>query len=205
MDAHGGVEVARRCRSHPDRASVVTCSRCGDYACANCFDVSRQGDDYCLTCMAMVVRDVASRMDRLLAYLVNVGVTMFVMFLPLPLLLFARGQEYAGPDVANLMLALMGLCAAALAGVNIYLLATRGQSIGKLVMKIRIVADDGTPAGIFTLLVLRLFIPQVFSSLCGLFALVDNLAIFREDSRCIHDHIANTIVVKVNPGAPTEF
>lgn len=205
MQASGESGTGRQCAAHPDKPAVVTCSRCGDFACVDCYDVSRQGDDLCATCMAAVAQHIASRADRLFAYLINAAVAMVVMLFPILLLFLGDGLDVAGPDRATVLMGLMGVALMVLGGINVYLLATRGQSVGKVVMKIRIVADDGTPAGLFTILILRLFIPQLLSSLCSLFGILDALAIFREDSRCIHDHIASTIVVKVNPEEPSGF
>lgn len=80
-----------------------------------------------------------------------------------------------------------------------YLLATRGQTIGKLLLKVRIVRSDGSRASLLRILGLR-FLPTTVISLIpligGLYAVVDSLLIFRESRRCLHDNIADTIVVK---------
>ena len=80
-----------------------------------------------------------------------------------------------------------------------YLLATRGQTIGKMLLKVRIVRSDGSTASLTRIVGLR-FLPTTVISLIpvigGLYALVDCLLIFRESRRCLHDNIADTIVVK---------
>jgi len=80
-----------------------------------------------------------------------------------------------------------------------YLLATRGQTIAKSLFKIRIVRSDGSRASFGRIIGLRYlpttlitFIPVVGA----LYALIDCLLIFRESRRCLHDNIADTIVVK---------
>jgi uncharacterized RDD family membrane protein YckC len=80
-----------------------------------------------------------------------------------------------------------------------YFLATRAQSIGKMALNIKIVTLDGKNANLQRILLLRMLpvtlvtvIPMVGSVL----SLVNTLFIFREDQRCIHDHIAGTRVVK---------
>lgn len=80
-----------------------------------------------------------------------------------------------------------------------YLLATRGQTIGKALLKVRIVRSDGSRASLLRIVGLR-FLPTTVISLIplvgGLYATIDSLLIFRESRRCLHDNIADTIVVK---------
>ena len=80
-----------------------------------------------------------------------------------------------------------------------YLLATRGQTIGKALLKVRIVRSDGSRASLMRIIGLR-FLPTTVISLIpligGLYAVVDCLLIFRESRRCLHDNIADTIVVR---------
>jgi uncharacterized RDD family membrane protein YckC len=80
-----------------------------------------------------------------------------------------------------------------------YLLATRGQTIGKALLKVRIVRSDGSQASLPRLIGLR-YLPTMAISMIpllgGLYALLDCLLIFRESRRCLHDNIADTIVVR---------
>ncbi len=83
--------------------------------------------------------------------------------------------------------------------VNGYLLMTRGQTVGKLLLGMRIVRPDGSAATPGRLLGLRYGVGWLLSALpfVGMvYALVDCLMIFRADRRCLHDLIADTIVVK---------
>lgn len=87
-----------------------------------------------------------------------------------------------------------------------YLLSTRGQTIGKAMVGIRIVSLDGQPAGFFQALLLRVW---VFSGLLSLavsvssavipvagvvLALLDYVPLFGDDRRCLHDYVAGTQV-----------
>ena len=84
--------------------------------------------------------------------------------------------------------------------VNGYLLMTRGQTVGKLLLGMRIVRPDGSAASPGRLIGLRYGVGWLLSALpvVGMvFALVDSLLIFRANRRCVHDLIADTIVVKV--------
>ncbi len=83
-----------------------------------------------------------------------------------------------------------------LAAYQIYLLTTQGQTIGKMLMKIRIIKCDTHTNGGFVPNVLLRGIVNGIISFIPFYALVDILFIFREDRRCIHDMIANTQVVE---------
>ena len=80
-----------------------------------------------------------------------------------------------------------------------YLLAIRGQTIGKIVMGLRIVRfEDGGNPGFVKAVLLRTFLwalitaVPVVGTLAGV---VGILFIFRDDQRCLHDHLAGTRVV----------
>lgn len=80
---------------------------------------------------------------------------------------------------------------------QLYLLATRGQTIGKQQMGIRIArADDPQSADPGRTVLLRTVLGQWLLSSIPFYGLVDVLFIFREDRRCIHDLIAGTCVVQ---------
>lgn len=84
--------------------------------------------------------------------------------------------------------------------VNGYLLATRGQSVGKAAVGTRIVsADDGRLVPFGRIVLLRQ-LPPAFVGLLPfpyvILSLIDPLFIFRQDRRCIHDLIAGTKVVR---------
>ena len=82
--------------------------------------------------------------------------------------------------------------------LNGYLLATRGQTIGKLLLKIRITRPSGEAASI-TRLALRYgagFAAGLVMAVIWVYSLIDCLLIFRKSRRCLHDVIGDTIVVK---------
>ena len=79
-----------------------------------------------------------------------------------------------------------------------YPLAATGQTWGKRLLKLRIVDLEGRKPEFWKMLGLRYgvgWIASLIPVLGTLYALVDVLFIFREDQRCIHDHIAGTRVV----------
>ena len=84
--------------------------------------------------------------------------------------------------------------------LNGYLLKKYGQTIGKKLLKIRIVTLDGELPGFNRLIGLRVVPVWVvtYIPVIGYFlAVIDSLFIFRKDRRCAHDLIAGTKVVNV--------
>jgi uncharacterized RDD family membrane protein YckC len=89
---------------------------------------------------------------------------------------------------------------AAVLGVNLWLVHEHGQSIAKRWLRLRVVRKDGSRAHVVRIVLLRNGVPLVITMvplLGALFWLVDALFIFRRDRRCLHDHIADTIVIRV--------
>lgn len=82
--------------------------------------------------------------------------------------------------------------------LNGYLLATRGQTLGKALLKIRITRPSGEPVSTGRL-ALRYgsgFVAGLMVVGLWIYSLLDCLMIFRKSRRCLHDVIADTIVVK---------
>jgi len=84
--------------------------------------------------------------------------------------------------------------------VNGYFLKKNGQTIGKKLVGIRIATLDGGVPELWKLLVLRYglvsfvaLIPFIGAMLC----LIDDLFIFKDDRRTVHDLIAGTKVLRV--------
>ena len=80
-----------------------------------------------------------------------------------------------------------------------YLLATRGQSLGKMAVQIKIVDyDTGQLLPFGKLVGFRLapvWIVSQIPIIGGVLGLIDILFIFGEERRCVHDLIAGTKVV----------
>ena len=80
-----------------------------------------------------------------------------------------------------------------------YLLATTGQTIGKKLLGLRIVRSNGERADAGHVIGLRYVLVWAIASIPvvgWIFALADALMIFRDSRKCLHDNIADTIVVK---------
>ncbi len=90
-----------------------------------------------------------------------------------------------------------------LGAVQLTLLSTLGQSVGKRLLRIRIVRfHDGSRAGFVHAFLLRSLLRELIGMVPWLgqvFLIVDIFYIFRADRRCLHDLIAGTVVVKAPP------
>lgn len=75
-----------------------------------------------------------------------------------------------------------------------YLIATRGQSIGKFCLCIRVVSTDGKLPGAISGVVVREWVRYLLCMI-PFFGLLDVVLIFTESKRCIHDYMASTCVV----------
>jgi uncharacterized RDD family membrane protein YckC len=83
--------------------------------------------------------------------------------------------------------------------VTAVLVHRNGQTIGKKTLGIKIVRTDGSRATLARIFWLRYLVNTLLSlipALGSLYVLVDILFIFGKPQRCIHDYIADTIVVK---------
>lgn len=80
--------------------------------------------------------------------------------------------------------------------IQLAYLTTRGQTLGKMICKVKVVMfADGKNGGFVPNVLLR----TIVNGLIGMvpfYGIVDIFFIFREDRRCIHDLIAGTVVVK---------
>jgi uncharacterized RDD family membrane protein YckC len=107
------------------------------------------------------------------------------------------------PAVLNLFVAAAVLFTVGFLGAQCWLLTTQGKTVGKRAMGIRIVkVADGSNGGFVTNVLLRI-VPLAVGSMIPvigtLVALANPLFIFREDQRCLHDHVAGTVVVQDEP------
>ena len=184
------------CARHPDLQAKAICSRCGSYACAQCHFLGSDGMDYCVECESRNPSlTLASRGARFVANLVD----QFALVLPYFLGVFVQMAINASSGGEKDFF-LMGLGVLVSIGVAIYqcvCVAQNGQSIGKRMMKIRVVRTDGSPASAARIIFLRNAIPGGINAFCGLFSIIDALFIFNDDRRCLHDSISDTKVVEV--------
>jgi uncharacterized RDD family membrane protein YckC len=145
----------------------------------------------------------AERQKRFIAFLVDTAVCLVPMIVAVPFVIGGAAMQGDGGDANPIaMMMMFGPMILALLFILVvsiyqfYLLATTGQTIGKRMQQIRIVCVDGTRADWVKTIILRSFVTNFASQFTGgLLGLVDPFFIFREDHRCVHDHIAGTVVV----------
>lgn len=92
------------------------------------------------------------------------------------------------------------LLALAVIVVNCVMLAQSGQTIGKRALEIAVVRGDGSPITLVRYIFLRVIpvgLLGMIPVVGRLVGLVDPLLIFGKERRCLHDLIADTIVVDV--------
>ena len=140
---------------------------------------------------------LATRTKRLGAAIVD-AIVMFVVGTAL-----SRGYCAIASVGQTYLSAGLGILAASM--LQWLLIAQRGQTVGKLLLKIRIARRDGATAQplnavvfregpIFALRCVVLFTPGL-KSLAQLAMFIDVVFIFGPRNRCLHDRIADTYVV----------
>ena len=83
--------------------------------------------------------------------------------------------------------------------INVKFLLENGQTIGKKIVGIKITDLNGDIPSLINTYVLRTLVSgiiMIIPFIGRIYSLLDPLFIFRKDKRCIHDLIAETIVVK---------
>ena len=142
----------------------------------------------------------AERGTRLAAVMLD-GLTSLpgAVLLVVPMAMMRAGGASKSPGlIGGIAMGLASLYILALIIYQIYSLSTRGQTLGKRWMKIKVIKLDGANPGFVGAVLLRVIVNGVISAvpyLGGIYGLVDILFIFREDRRCVHDLIAGTRVV----------
>jgi uncharacterized RDD family membrane protein YckC len=142
----------------------------------------------------------ADRGTRLGAAFLDSFIFMGMVYLPLLLVGFGAGAAEAQDERAGtLLLVGVGLTLAGLVAwlwLTLRYMSRNGQSIGKKMLGIKVVRADGTAVSLGRLIWLRNVVNWVVS-IIPLYGIIDSLFIFGESRQCLHDKIADTIVVKV--------
>lgn len=149
--------------------------------------------------------EYAERGTRLGAALLDVAplfLVGIVAAIAIPALLVARrGASDAGGSVAGIAFAIIfALGILGIVVLNLVWIHQSGQTIGKRILKIKVVRTDGQRISLGRYLGLR-WLPMTLLGMIPilgpLLGLTDALMIFRDSYQCLHDQIADTIVVKV--------
>jgi uncharacterized RDD family membrane protein YckC len=148
--------------------------------------------------MDEVTLNPASRWKRLGGAMIDSLVSL-IIFVPV---MFATGvlQQITSGEGMNLVQQIAFFIAAwaAFLILNGYLLFTRGQTIGKVVMSTKIVDLSGNIPNFGKLLVLRYLVLGIVTQIPiigGLAGIANALFIFSKKRRCLHDYIAGTQVI----------
>lgn len=116
--------------------------------------------------------------------------------------LFVAGTGGENPGLITMGFGLFALGALALWGLNLYLLITRSQSIGKYLVNTQIYDyETGERANFVKCWLLRSFVNGLMCSIpfVGyIYSLADVLFVFSENNRCLHDRLAGTYVVDIS-------
>lgn len=142
---------------------------------------------------------LADRGERLVASIVD-GLIIGVVTVPV---MFLTGgfQAISGGEEPSLLYSFVlgGLGLVVFALVNFNLLKANGQTVGKKLLKIKIVTVDDRQAQLDDHLLKRYavyFLPGQVPVVGQLFTIVNLLFIFGKERRCIHDLVGGTKVVK---------
>lgn len=194
------------CANHPAvNVGLVRCKRCEKGFCRNCV-VALRGQYYCARCKADQVRDIQSGTEAGVLELATIGrrfgaqwvdgLVFLAVFLPVYVFLFL-GASAAADGTADVGLGptvLLTIGGAAL--IFLYeglMLSSRGQTLGKMAVGIKVVTPEGQEIGAGQAWA-RALVRQVFFSY---FALVNVLpALFTKQRTAVHDLAAKTRVVR---------
>jgi uncharacterized RDD family membrane protein YckC len=138
--------------------------------------------------------ELAGRGVRLGAYLLDAVVATALVYLPLILGGGLSALESDTPHISPIagLLALAGFVV--WIWFTILYVSRNGQTIAKKWLGIKVVRSDGSKASLGRIFWLR----NVVNALLGvipLYGLIDILLIFSDNRQCIHDKLADTIVV----------
>lgn len=132
----------------------------------------------------------ASCIDAIIAFAYGIPILFFFVGFER----LARGEQMS--PMALLQTALLSFLGFVL--VHSYFLNRNGQTVGKKIVGIRIVAVDGKAVGMGTLLgrrYLPISLVAAIPAVGPVLSVLETLFIFRSDRRCVHDLIAGTQVV----------
>jgi uncharacterized RDD family membrane protein YckC len=196
------MEMVLSCRNHPDAIEGLRyCARCGQTFCPDCL-VTIRGSSFCASCKAEQMRDLVSGVDQNALELASIGRRFGALFidgllLSVPMLIIVFSLVFAsvaGKSDFNPV----WIQPAALLAVGLYvvyealMLASRGQTLGKMAMKVKVVRTDGTPISTGQAWG-RAFMRQILASCLSIFNYLP--AFFTKERTCLHDLVANTRVV----------
>lgn len=143
--------------------------------------------------------ELADRLTRLFAVLIDAGVFVvpgIVAAIAIPSMV-KDGSSYGGFALIGAVVLIAGL---AWLAYNLKLMYEHGQTFGKQVLGIKVVRTDGSRLDLLRWITHRILAIAILGMIpvAGwVISIADSLAIFRDSRQCLHDQIADTMVVKV--------
>jgi uncharacterized RDD family membrane protein YckC len=187
------------CRNHVDVSEGVRrCNRCGSSFCSDCL-VDIGGKPYCATCKTEELLDVRSGIERGTLDLAGIGrrfgaafLDGILMWIPIGIMIASLGLARAtsirfagGWNFWFLIPSAIGITYQAT------MLAARGQTLGKMALKVKVVAADGTE-----LTGGQAWGRELARAVLGFLYVVDYIpAFFTKEKTTLHDLVAKTRVV----------
>jgi uncharacterized RDD family membrane protein YckC len=138
------------------------------------------------------VRLVAVIFDRLI-----MGVMIFAPFFIVAFVLGGLGDP-AGQLNGTAVLTALAVSSVGLIAwswITIVNVVRNGQTIAKMAMDIKVVRSDGSPVSLGRIFWLRNVV-NILLGIIPFYSLIDSLLIFGETRQCVHDKLADTIVVR---------
>jgi uncharacterized RDD family membrane protein YckC len=143
----------------------------------------------------------AGRGTRLGAFILDGFIASVLIYVPLGIGVSMNGHplfmnahfNFQAMVGSGSWLPLLGLVA--WSWLTVVFVARNGQSIAKKMLGIKVVRSDGSKASLGRIFWLRNVVNGVLAFV-PLYGLVDLLLIFGESRQCVHDKIADTIVIK---------
>jgi len=134
---------------------------------------------------------------RLGAAIVDSLIFTALVYLPLILgtVIAGAGDNTAAPGFVFLGLGLAFVGFVVFSWLTLRQMSATGQSLAKKYFNIKVVLSDGSRAPLSTLIIRRNLLTWILSFIPG-YAIIEVLFIFRERRQCLHDRMANTIVVE---------
>jgi uncharacterized RDD family membrane protein YckC len=147
---------------------------------------------------------LAGRGTRLGAAILDGLIMAVAIYLPMVIGLRLSGHalfvnaRFNSEGINDLVFVLPVAGALAIAWMNYLYVSRNGQSIAKKIVGIKVVRTDGSPVSVARIFWLRNVLNTVLGSIPlvgAVYWLVDSLLIFGDRRQCLHDKLADTIVI----------
>jgi uncharacterized RDD family membrane protein YckC len=183
--------------------SPTTCAGCQATFASNQL-VTLKGRQYCAACKENALDDIKAGVSTDGVEMAGIGtrfaaqfIDALIIMVPVMILAFSFGMFQASqnekPGFGSQILQQIIFSLPFLIYAGLMLTKTGGQTLGKKVMKIRVVSADGATANFWKREGVRWAL-----SLIPLVGLIDYLFAFNKNRRTLHDKFGGTIVVRSN-------